>query len=252
MKEDGTVDGTPVVTPEGDAPKSDDGGDWREQNTRLRQELAEQKELNRQAVPLVQVALALQTQDKNVYMKLMKGESLTKKQEAVVEEAAKTVGVTEEGLAKMLDERFATLAQRSAADSQARDAMVELDKWATVELPGYENLKGTPTWNGTLSAVLGSIENGTMVVPASVKDPYRWAVEETYHIISARNPDVAKGPKKVAQSPEDRAAQILAAGRRPSASKGEDDDLAGLTDKEKEEIENMRGVGTGVGKRFSP
>ena len=246
------TDGTPTQTPAtGDAAAQGDGGDWREQNTRLRQELAEQKELNRRAVPLVQVALQLQEQDADVYTKLLKGEKLTKPQAAAVEEAAEAAGVTPEVLGRMLDERFQQLTQQQSADRQAADAMVELDTWATEKLPGYENLRGTPTWNGTLSAVLGSIENGTMTVPPDVKDPYKWAVEETYHIISARNPDVVKGPKKVAQTGDDRAAAILAAGRKPSASQG-GDELDGLTDAEKREIEFIRGIGSGVGKRFSP
>ena len=149
--------------------KGDEG--WREQNTRLRQELSEQKELNRRAVPFVQVALQLQKHDGATYQKLMKGEPLTKAEQKTVDTAQAASGLTVEQFEEKLDQRVQYLLQRQQADRDAADNMKKLDEWAEKELPGYDNMKGSSTWNGALSSVLNTIENGTFEVPKNEKDP---------------------------------------------------------------------------------
>lgn len=251
-KDDDTGSGTSAVPgsePAGGEPKGDEGA-WREQNTRLRQELAEQKELNRKAVPLVQVALALGKADPTTYEKLVKGEPLTAKQAATVDAAASAAGMTAEDFDKRLDEKLGLLLQRMQADRQAETGMRELDAKAAKELEGYDKLKGTATWNGVLSSVMGAIENGTYPVPEGVEDPYYWAIEQTYAIVKSQNPELAKGKKPVAKAEAERAAEILAGGRKPSASSGADE-LSGLPDDERREIEFIRSIGETQGEKFS-
>lgn len=235
--------------PAGGKPE-DEGGAWREQNTRLRQELAEQKELNRKAVPFVQVALALGKADPATYEKLVKGEPLTAKQTATADAAATAAGVTREDFDRLLDEKLGYMLQRMSADRQAEVSMRELDARATKELEGYDKLRGTPTWNGTLESVMKNIENGTFAVPEGVEDPYYWAIEQTYYIVRSQNPELAKGKKAVAKPEAERAAEILAGGRKPSASSSADE-LSGLPDDVKSEIEWIRSIGATQGEKFS-
>jgi len=252
----GTGASTQTPTPEGGtgaagSQKGDEG--WREQTTRLRQELAEQKELNRRAVPFVQTALALQEQDQETYMKLVKGEKLTKAETKTVETTAAAAGITMEQFEAKLDERLGAMYNQQSADRTAAANMAKLDSWASKELPGYDNIKGSPTWNGVLSSVIGTIENGTFQVPETEEDPYRFAVKQTYEIIKSQNPELAKGSKVVAKTEAERVAGIVAAGRKPSSSKqSTGSDLDGLPDDIRETIEFTRGIGTKVGKKFSP
>lgn len=253
--EPGTQAGEPGhagVEPEGGA-KSDAEGAQRDQNIRLRQELAEQKDLNRKAVPYVQVAIELQKQDEDTYIKLQKGEALTKKEEKQVATAAASAGLTRDELEGLLDQKLGAMTQQQAAARQAEINMQALDQRASKELDGYDKLKGTYEWNGVLSSVMGAIENGTYKVPSEVDDPYFWAVAQTHGIIKAMNPELAKGSKTVGKAAEQRAAEILAGGRKPSASNNQDSsDLAGLPDEEREQVEFIRGLGDGVvGDKFA-
>lgn len=244
----GQSDGTVV-----DGGKSDDGGAWREQNTRLRQELAEQKDLNRKAVPYVQVAIELQKQDQDTYLKLSKGEALTQAEVKKVEVAAASAGLTREEFDSLLDQKLGQMSQRMVADRQAETNMTALDKRATEELDGYAGMKGTPMWNGVLSSVMGCIENGTYQVPETETDPYYWAIKETHAQIKARHPELAKGTKVVGKTAADRAADILVGGRKPSASTSTNDDLSGLSDEDRKEVEWIRSLKSGpaAGEKFS-
>lgn len=246
--ETGQTDGTV-----GADTKSDGEGAWREQNARLRQELVEQKDLNRKAVPFVQVAIELQKQDQDTFVKLSKGEALTKKETQQVTAAAASAGVTREELEGLLDKKLGAMTSKQAADRQAEQNMRAIDQRASKELDGYDGLKGSPTWNGVLSSVMGAIENGTYAVPEGVDDPWYWAVEQAHGIVKAMNPELRKGSKTVAKAADERAAEILAGGRKPSASNNVDSsDLSGLPDEERKQIEFIRGLSDGVvGDKFS-
>jgi len=234
----------------GTVDKTDADGGLHDQNVRLRQELAEQKELNRRAVPYVQAALALQKADPNTYQKLVKGEELTPKQEAAVDKAAKAEGLTLEQIEKAMDAKLGTLVQQMDANRKAEQDMAKLDEWASKELDGYSKVKGTREWNGVLQSVLGNVENGTWEPPKG-EDPWQWVVKQTYAIVCSQHPDLKKGSKPAKKTEAERAAEILAGRRTPSASSSTDE-LTDLPDDIKSEIEWIRSIGSNRGKRFSP
>lgn len=239
----------------GDGQNQGDEGNWRDENTKLRQQLAEQKALNSRAVPWVNVALELQKQQPQVFEKLAKGEPLTKAESKAVSDAQDAADdddkpLTRAEFKKLMQENLGEMVQTINANSQAAKAMDELDSWASKELPGYGNVKSTRIWGGYLSAVLGSIENGTMEVPDDVKDPYKFAVQATYDLLKLKHPDLIKGPRR-GKTGEDRAAEILAGGRRPSSSGAQDQD-EDYPEEIQKELDFIRGIGAGVGKKFSP
>src|SRR3989304_4646716 len=122
-------------------PLSAEGGtgashDFRAENTRLRQELAKVKDLNRQAVPWVNLAVALKqaTGGAEIIARLEKGEALTAKQEAAVEKATgvdtKNVSVEE------LQNMFLTLEQRLERREGAKEDLKAMNARADKEMPG--------------------------------------------------------------------------------------------------------------------
>lgn len=252
MPPEGTADQNVVADAAGQKP--DAGGDWREENTRLRQQLAEQKALNSRAVPWVNVAVELQKQQPEVFEKLTKGEALTRTEQKVVAAAQHAVGddapLTKGEFAEFMQQNQYAVIQQINANTQASKEMEKLHTWATAELPGYDAVNKSPTWNGFLSAVLGSIENGTLRVPADVNDPYKFAVQTTYDILKAKHPELLKGAKK-GSTAEDRAAGILAGGRKASSSKVLDQE-ENLPDDIQKDLDWIRSIGSGPGKKFSP
>lgn len=257
----GTTKGTPDQTTDAGAQgqQTDDEGNWREENTKLRQQLAEQKALNSRAVPWVNVAIELQKQQPAVFEKLAKGEPLTGAEQKVVAQAqqqqasasdAEDKPLTRGEFNALMQENLGQMIQTMNANTQAGKAMDKLHDWATKELPGYDNVYQTPTWNGILSSVLGSIENGTFEIPADVKDPYKAAVQMTYDILKAKNPELLKGARR-GKSEEDRAAEILAGGRKPSSSSSEDQ-KKDLPEEIQRELDWIDSIGQGKGKKFSP
>jgi hypothetical protein len=233
-----------------------DEGNWREENTKLRQQLAEQKALNSRAVPWVNVAIELQKQQPEVFEKLAKGEPLTKAEQKVVDAAkgqspdSDDAPMTRKEFNEALKEGLTGLAQQMQANNEAQGAMKELHSWAAEALPGYDKVYKTPTWSGILSSVLGSIENGTFQVPQDVEDPYKFAVQTTYDILKAKDPELLKGARR-GKSEEDRAAEILAGGRKPSSSSSEDQ-KKDLPEEIQKELDWIASIGTGGGKKFSP
>jgi hypothetical protein len=253
MPPEGTADLTGVEPGAGQKPE--EGDNWREENTRLRQQLAEQKALNSRAVPWVNVAIELQKQQPEVFEKLTKGEPLTKTEQKVVSAAQSAAQggdtpMTKADFQVMLRENLGEIVQQINANSQASKEMDKLHNWATKELPGYDAVHKSPTWNGILSSVLGSIENGTFQVPEDVADPYKFAVQTTYDILKAKNPDLLKGAKK-GSTAEDRAAEILTGGRKASSSKTLDQ-KEDLPDDIQRELDWIASIGQGAGKKFSP
>jgi len=251
MPPEGTADQTVVTDATGQT--HDGEGNWREENTKLRQQLAEQKALNSKATPWVNVAVELQKQEPTIFEKLVRGEPLTAKQQQTVVDAQQAAGekpLTRAEFSEMMKENLGGMMQQMQTNQLAAEAMKELDGWATKELPGYDNVKKAPTWNGILSSVLGSIENGTFKVPESVGDPWKFALQTTYDIFKAKDPELLKGDRR-AKSEEDKAAEILLGGRKPSSSKKQDE-LGDLPDDVRREIEYIRGIGEKKGKKFSP
>src|SRR3990167_8525368 len=89
-----------VDTPESLSAEGGSGAfhDFRAEATQLRQELAKVKGLNRQALPLVNLALALKQAPggADIVARLERGEALTAKQEATVEKVADAKNVSVE------------------------------------------------------------------------------------------------------------------------------------------------------------
>ena len=249
MPPKGTADQNGVKPAAGQ--KHEEGDDWREDNTRLRQELAEQKALNSRAVPWVHVATALHKQQPEVFEKLARGEPLTKTEQKVVEAATgDDAPLTKREFAELMAANQNETIQQINANTQAGKEMEKLHSWATEELPGYDAVCKSPTWNGILSSVLGSIDNGTFKVPEDVTDPYKYAVQITYDILKAKNPELLKGAKK-GSTAEDRAAEILT-GRRKASSSKTLDQKEDLPDDIQRELDWIAGIGEGQGKKFSP
>lgn len=252
MPPNGTAD--PNVGEGAQGQNQGDGGNWREENTKLRQELAEMKALQSKAMPWVNVAVELQKQQPEVFEKLAKGEPLTKAESKVVAAAqsadADAEPLTKGEFKKLMQENLGEMLQQMNANRQAEKAMDDLDGWARKELDGYANVRNTRVWGGYLSAVLGAIENGTMEVPEDVKDPYKFAVQATYDLLKLKHPDLLKGPKR-GQSEEDRAAELLAGGRKPPSSKTLDQEEP-LPDEIQKELDFIASIGQGQGKKFSP
>jgi hypothetical protein len=234
--------------------KPDEKDNWREENTRLRQQLAEQKALNSRAVPWVNVAIELQKQQPEVFEKLTRGEPLTKAEQKVVTAAQAAGGddapMTRREFAELMQANQNEVVQQINANTAAGKEMEKLHDWATEELPGYDAVHKSPTWNGILNSVLVSIENGTFKVPEKVTDPYKFAVQMTYDILKAQSPDLLKGARK-GLSAEDRAAEILAGGRKASSSKVLDQEKD-IPDDIQRELDLIATIGEGHGKKFSP
>ena len=235
----------------------EDNAKLKAENSRLRQTLAHQEDLNRQALPYVKVARALQTAPGGdaIIKKLEKGEPLTEKQAAKVVEAVDKTGeavggVTADEVREMLGEFGQQFHERLQAGRQAEKATSKLDARAIKELEGYEILKGSEDWNTTFPIVMDQIkrgikgEAGGLVVPDDEDDVYWFAVKRTYKMLQAMN----AGEKKPAgQDEKDRLAAMLKGRRKSPASKSQDDD-----ENVPEEIKAIREMGTGViGKRFS-
>lgn len=235
----------------------DDGATWREENTKLRQQLAEQKALNSKAIPWVNVALELQKQQPEIFQKLVEGKPLTKSEQQTVGRAQDKQTdddddrpPTRAEFKAMMQENLGQMIQQMNANNQAAKAMDELDDWATKEMPGYANVKGTRTWGGFLGAVLESIRNGTMEVPQDVKDPYKFAFESAYALMKLQHPELLKGERR-GKGEDDRAAEILLGGRKASSSKGQDQE-EDYPEEIKKELDFIRSIGQGGGKKFSP
>jgi hypothetical protein len=211
---------TPEASPPEEQQQRDqppEGTDWRAENTQLRQQLKHAQDLNRQAAPLVQTALALQaTPGGNVIVdklqKIMAGDktvTLTATQEKKLEKAqeeAETTGMSEERVKQILDEASQGFEQRLWESRKAEKAMDALHEWAGKEYPGYGDLHVTTEWNENLALVLDAIQKGTLTVPEG-KDPYKFALGHNYGWLKSLNPDIGK-EKPSKKTEQDRRAAI--------------------------------------------
>ena len=176
---------------------SPEGTDWRAENTRLRQNLKKAQDLNREAMPYVQTAMALQSAPGGnvIIEKLQKGEPLTAVQEKKLEKAqeqAGTTGMSKEDVEQMLNTAAQNFEQRLWESNKAKDAMDNLHVWAGKKYPGYDELRTSPEWNQHLGTILDGIQKGTLQVPDDWSDPYKYAVHQNYGWLKAMNPDIGK------------------------------------------------------------
>lgn len=243
-----------------------DAGETQTENLRLRQEVARLQGMTQDSLPFVRAVqdLAKSTLGKQVIKKLQKGESvddlLPKEVKELEKEAAKE-GLTVEGLTTLLDERDQKLTQNVAegvrVQMEAKEGVRQLDEWASKEFAGYDKIKGTPAWNGYLSAAQTAIQEGTLQLPKG-KDPYQELYRRVYNMCVSEDPDIAKGTKIAApKTPEERLAGILSSDNKPAASSSQDKiNEDNIPESYKRQLEHIRklkgGTGpTGIGLSFS-
>ncbi len=177
--------------------QSPEGTDWRAESTRLRQQLKKAQDLNRQSMPYVQTALALQSTPGGdvIIDKLQKGEPLTETQEKKLEKAKEdtgTSGISEEKLGELLNTAAANFEQRLFESNRAKDALGDLHVWAAKEFPGYEDFRTSPEWNQKLGTILDAIKNGSIQVPEDSPDPYKFALRQAMGWMKGLDPEIGK------------------------------------------------------------
>jgi hypothetical protein len=209
-----------------------DGGsgastDWRAENTRLRQELSKVRDLNRQAIPFVNLAIALKQAPggADIIAKLERGEALTAKQEATVtkvtEAESERTGVSVEALEKLLDSKLFTFEQRLQEGERAKEALKDLYSRADKELPGLREVLQTPEGKRRLNVILGMISQQAIDVPDDEPDPYWWSFKEVYATLRAENPDIGK-TKKAAKTEAERRGAIVKASPKSAGAPEEE------------------------------
>ena len=187
-----------------------EGTDWRGENTRLRQQLKKVQDLNREAMPYVQTAMALQSAPGGdaILQKLQKGEPLTATQEKKLEkaqEAAAATGMSEERVAQMLETATQNFEQRLFEADRARERRQDLTAWATEKYPDFEDLHKTPEWKEKLGTILDAISNRTLIVPDG-EDPYEFAYGQSIGWLKSLNPEIGKEKPSKKTEKERRAA----------------------------------------------
>ena len=195
--------------------------DFRAEATRLRQELAQTKELNRQAVPWVNLAMALKQAPggNEIIERLQKGEPLTAKQEAVVEKVTERQGtpLTVEQLHAM----FETFEQRLDAKELAKEDLRTMNARADQELPGLTDVLKTAEGKRRLNVVLGMIQGEAIAVPDDEPDPYWFAYKQVYQSLKADNPDIGK-TKRVPKTEAERRGAIVKASPKSAGAPEEE------------------------------
>ena len=208
-------------------PLSAEGGtgashDFRAENTRLRQELAKVKDLNRQAVPWVNLAVALKqaTGGAEIIARLEKGEALTAKQEAAVEKATgvdtKNVSVEE------LQNMFLTLEQRLEAREAAKEDLKTMNARADKEMPGLTDVLKTSEGKRRLNVVIEMIRQEAINVPDDEPDPYWFAYKHVYGTLRSENPEIGK-VKKVQKTEAERRGAIVKASPKGAGAPEEEE-----------------------------
>jgi hypothetical protein len=213
------VESTEPLSADGESGASHD---FRAENTRLREELSKTRGLNRQAVPLVNLALALKQAPggADIIARLERGEALTAKQETAVEKAVEqtgSTGVTSEQLQQM----FMTLEQRLEAKELAKEDLKGLNSWADETLPGLTDVLKTPEGKRRLNVVLGMIREQAIDVPDDEISPYEFAYKQVYATLKAENPDIGK-TKRVPKSEGERRGAIVKASPKSAGAPEEE------------------------------
>ena len=171
------------------------------QVTKLQQQAAKAERLNGEAMPWVQLALALNNAPggKTIIEKLQKGVPLTEAQQTKLEAAQVAAGSSSlslEAVEKLFEEKvmpkaIASLEQRLYETDRAKRDMEKLNTKATKELVGFEALQNTPEWNQALDLVLFGIEHRKIAVPDE-EDPYWFAFKKAHAMILGENPEIGK------------------------------------------------------------
>ena len=253
---EGAVKEKPEVN---DTQLEDDEGKFRGENTRLRQRIAVLEDQNQRALPFVNMVTALGESDTGrvIIDRFQKGEDfkdLLQAEKKEVEKAAAEAGLTKAELKEMLDthkkETVAETTETLRAQQGAQRNADALEVWAKEKFEHYEIVRGTPAWNGQMDATFAAMKNGTLEVPEGA-DPWKFAVEETYEVIKARNPELLK-EKAGASSAEDRAKDILVGGRKTPSSRTQDKKTE-IPEDYQRKLDQIRGMGAGQigGKSFS-
>jgi hypothetical protein len=172
--------------------------------TRLRQDLAKSRDLNREAQPLVQLAIALSQAPggEEIIRKVKAGEPLTvaeeKKVAAVADSATggQTAGLTAESIQKLVRAELQQYAQADWETRKAEREMSSLNEKASKELEGYEALTSGDNlerWNTALNTVLALMESKSLVPPVDEPDAIYWAIKHTHQNLTGLKP----GEKRV-------------------------------------------------------
>lgn len=169
--------------------------------TKLQQQASKAERLNGEAMPWVQLGLALNNAPggKGIIEKLQKGQSLTEAQQTKLEAAQAATGTSSlslEAVEKLFEEKvmpraMATLEQRLYETDRAKRDMEKLNQKATKELVGFEDLQQTPEWNQALDLVLFGIEHRKIEVPPD-EDPYWFAFKKAHTMILGEKPEIGK------------------------------------------------------------
>lgn len=204
--------------------------DWKAESTRLRQELAKVRQLNRQATPLAQLGYALQNAPGGdaIIEKLVKGEPLTAKETKTVEKASEASGgngLSLEAIEEVLEKKLTNFERKQLERQRSEVAMQRLHERGKKELPGYEEIYQTPEWNRRLNTILRMAETEEGFVPDEEADPYWYVIQETYATLAKQNPNIGKvKPAKKTES-ERKGAISKTAGQSAGAPE-EDSELA--------------------------
>ena len=226
----------------------------RSENTRLRQNLAENEKLSTRAVPLVRLAQALigAPGGQEIVEKLEKGEPLTKAEEKKATAAAAesdkplTKAEAKELFSELHKESVKEFGESVAADRKADESLKALDERAEKELEGYKDLRRDPQFQGWINATLEQIRAKTIVLPEGEDDLWWFAVKTAHRIAHA----VAGKPSKKPKGDTERVAEALAAGgAKPSSTSSGGSDYP---EEMREQIERIRGYGNPMiaGKSF--
>lgn len=199
--------------------------DFRAEATKLRQELAKVKELNRQAVPFVNLAMALKQAPggAEIISRLERGEALTAKQEATVERVADAKNLTSEELQQM----FMTLEQRLEAREQAKESLKDMNARADAEMPGLTDVLKTAEGKRRLNVVIEMLRQEAITLPDDEPDPYWFAYKHVYGTLRSENPDIGK-VKKVQKTEAERRGAIVKASPKSAGAPEEEEIPADL------------------------
>lgn len=221
--------------------------------TRLRQDLAKSRDLNREAQPLVQLAQTLWNAPggKEIVERLRKGQPLTAAQAQQVQDTATGGGpvpsyMTPEAIQEVIRKELQQYAQSEWETRKAEKEMAQLDKRASEELEGYDNLKDQPEWNEQLGIVINMIEQRALIPPDDEPDPIYWAIKKTHQTLTGLKP----GEKKVRPAKKTEAERRAAIAGQAGRQGGSPEDSSDEPDHPDLAWAKSRGSAT-IGKSFS-
>lgn len=198
--------------------------------TRLRQDLAKSRDLNRDAKPLVQLAQALYSAPggREIIAKLERREPLTVAETATAAAAAKDSGqvpnyLTAEQAVGIFRQELQQFQQADYETRKAEREIANMDDRAKKELDGYANIQGTPQWNAGLNTILQMIDSKAIEVPSEESDPIWWAIKRNHEMLTGLKPgEVKETPAEMTEA-ERRAGIAGQAGSRGGAPQTDSD-----------------------------